>query len=214
MQNRAAKSRHGSESSSVESIQRLRDRAESDACGLRALAAVAWRDRCASAPALAAPRRRPCRCRSPRRRRATASAQPQPSAPSRGSDRRAGGDLDDAAGPGDSRSAPQRAGQYLRQPSTPTRRRRPPGSAPICRRCRRWSEISSRSARTAASTKGDFYIQKPGKVRFEYDDAEPDRDHRRRHRRWRCATASSRPRTSIRCRRRRCASCCRTASIC
>ena len=31
-----------------------------------------------------------------------------------------------------------------------------------------------------SKTKGDFYIQKPGKVRFEYDDAEPDRDHRRR----------------------------------
>ena len=30
--------------------------------------------------------------------------------------------------------------------------------------------------------------------------------------RWWCATASSRPRTSIRCRRRRCASCCPTAS--
>ena len=27
---------------------------------------------------------------------------------------------------------------------------------------------------------GNFYVQKPGKVRFEYDAAEPDRHHRRR----------------------------------
>ena len=65
-----------------------------------------------------------------------------------------------------------------------------------------------------SKTKGDFYIQKPGKVRFEYDDADADRDHRRRLVAGGARHASSRPRTSIRCRRRRCASCCRTASIC
>ena len=64
-----------------------------------------------------------------------------------------------------------------------------------------------------SKTKGDFYIQKPGKVRFEYDAPSPIaiiadgsslavRDR------------SLRPRTSTRCRKRRCASCCRTASIC
>ena len=31
-----------------------------------------------------------------------------------------------------------------------------------------------------SKVKGDFYIQKPGKVRFEYDDPSSDRDHRRR----------------------------------
>ena len=65
-----------------------------------------------------------------------------------------------------------------------------------------------------SKTKGDFYIQKPGKVRFEYDDAEPDRDRRRRIVAGGARHASLRPRTSIRCRRRRCASCCRTASTC
>ena len=65
-----------------------------------------------------------------------------------------------------------------------------------------------------SKTKGDFYIQKPGKLRFEYDApsqiaivADGSSLVGARH-------ASSRPRTSIRCRRRRCASCCRTASIC
>ncbi len=44
--------------------------------------------------------------------------------------------------------------------------------------------------------------------------AEPDRDRSPTARRWWCATPSSPPRISIRCRRRRCASCCPTTSIC
>ena len=63
-----------------------------------------------------------------------------------------------------------------------------------------------------SKTKGDFYIQKPGKVRSEYDAPSPIAI---------IADGSSlavgirlRPRTSTRCRRRRCASCCLTGSIC
>ena len=44
--------------------------------------------------------------------------------------------------------------------------------------------------------------------------AEPDRAGRPTATRWWCATASWRRRTSIRCRRRRCASCSPTASTC
>ena len=39
---------------------------------------------------------------------------------------------------------------------------------------------SSRSAPTAAAPKASSILQKPGKVRFEYDAAEPDRTDRRR----------------------------------
>jgi len=55
-------------------------------------------------------------------------------------------------------------------------------------------------SRPRQQTKGDFYIQKPGKLRFEYEAPSPIAviaDGCR----WRCATKNSRPRTSIRCRR-------------
>ena len=57
-----------------------------------------------------------------------------------------------------------------------------------------------------SKSEGEFYLQKPGKVRFDYNPPSPIEliaDGRR----WWCATASSRRRISIRCRRRRCASC-------
>ena len=63
-------------------------------------------------------------------------------------------------------------------------------------------------------TKGEFYMQKPGKVRFEYDPPSPIDDGRRRLVGGRCAIASWRRRISIRCRRRRCAICCPTGSTC
>ena len=63
-------------------------------------------------------------------------------------------------------------------------------------------------------TQGEFYIQKPGKVRFEYDAPSPidiiaDGE----------IGGGARPQSgdagsSIRCRRRRCASCCPTTSTC
>ena len=53
-------------------------------------------------------------------------------------------------------------------------------SAPICRRCRPLVGNFVQVGPDGTKTKGDFYIQKPGKVRFEYDAPSSDRDHRRR----------------------------------
>ncbi len=39
--------------------------------------------------------------------------------------------------------------------------------------CGRWSGNSFRSGRTAARPPGDLFLQKPGKLRFEYDDPSP-----------------------------------------
>ena len=54
--------------------------------------------------------------------------------------------------------------------------------------------------------KGEFYMQKPGRVRFEYDPPLPSRSSPTGSRSW-SATASWRLRISTRSRRRRCVFC-------
>ena len=48
-----------------------------------------------------------------------------------------------------------------------------PGQRLSIQRAASWSAISSRSAPTARKSEGEFYLQKPGKVRFEYNPPSP-----------------------------------------
>ncbi len=59
------------------------------------------------------------------------------------------------------------------RPSMPTRRRRPPRSASYLSSLQTLVGNFVQVGPDGSKTKGDFYIQKPGKVRFEYDAPTP-----------------------------------------
>ena len=165
----------------------------------------------------AARRRSRCRYRNSRPRRAR---QPDPPAsmrtrqsrvPPLGADRAA---VPNPATPPTRPSDRCGAAESTRSRSSQPARAGRQGQRLSVRACRRWSAnfVQVGAGRQPHRRHVLHPEARQGTVRIQ--SAEPDRRRRRRSARWWCATASSRPRISIRCRRRRCASCCPTASIC